>query len=254
MKGIFPLLLILCPLMVAADEPVGRVLLSLGENLAYSAQGVERPVERADPFFNQETLVTESSGRLQLRFSDGGMVALDPNSQFRVNDYAFGGDGGDRAVYELMRGGMRTLSGKIGPEEGGDYSLKTVVATIGIRGTHYALRLCQQSCAMQAGMREGLAGVVLDGAILVSGLVHEREVPAGMYFFVEKSSGDIDISRIPPAELGQVLPGLPEMPRLPGDPIFNPDNRPALDLRDSGAGTRGQNVTPPPPPPPPPPP
>ncbi len=236
MKRIIPLLLSFCPLMVAADEPAGRVLLSIGDNLAYSAQGVERPLKRADHFFNEDTLVTETEGRLQLNFSDGGMVSLDPGSQFRVIDYAFDEGSGDSAVFELMRGGMRTLSGKIGPKNGGEYSLKTVVATIGIRGTHYALQLCQQSCAMQAGMREGLAGVVVDGAIVVSGAVNEREVPAGFYFFVEQSSGDIEITRTPPDELGQTMPGLPQIPEADSDRIFNPYNQPALELRDSGAG------------------
>ncbi|MFN3579487.1 MAG: FecR domain-containing protein, partial [Pseudomonas sp.] len=245
MKRIIPLLLSICPLVVAADESVGRVLLSLGDNLAYSAQGQERPLKRADHFFNEDTLITAASGRLQLRFSDGGMVALDPSSQFRVVDYAFGEGGGDRAIFELMRGGMRTLSGKIGPEEGGEYSLKTVVATIGIRGTHYALQLCQQSCAMQAGMREGLAGVVIDGAILVSGAVHEREVAAGYYFFVDQNSGDIDVSRTPPAELGQGPTGLPEVPGMPGSAIPNPANLPALERRDSGVGEMPGPNTPP---------
>ena len=41
-------------------------------------------------------------------------------------------------LFNFIRGGMRTVSGAIGKVNRSNYSVKTPVATIGIRGTSYA--------------------------------------------------------------------------------------------------------------------
>ena len=66
---------------------------------------------------NEGDLVTTNEGRSQLRFIDGAQMSLPPRTEFRIEEYKFEGktDGSERAVLNLVRGGMRTVTGSIGP-------------------------------------------------------------------------------------------------------------------------------------------
>ncbi len=151
------------------DKTIGRVLISGVSTIATSADGEKRKLRRGAAIYESDTVAT-ASARTQIRFSDGSLVALRPNSEFKIEEYAFNGkqDGSERGLYSLVKGGFRTVSGLIGKVNKSNYRVKTPVATIGIRGTHYGLTLCAGgSCAAQ-GLDDGLYGGVVDGSIEVS--------------------------------------------------------------------------------------
>lgn len=56
------------------------------------------------------------------------------------------GSDSSRAFFRLVKGGFRSVSGLIGKVNQDDYRVSTPVATIGIRGTRYGVRLCQGEC------------------------------------------------------------------------------------------------------------
>lgn len=147
MKQLFFLsLLVLLTGNANADESIGSVILSFGQNYALDGQGEKRALKRKSSVFSNDLLVTGSKGRLQLKFTDGSRLSLKPNSEFRIAEYDFDStvpeDG--KAIYKLLKGGMRTISGKIGKENPDNYRMDTVVATIGIRGTHYGTEYTPQ--------------------------------------------------------------------------------------------------------------
>jgi hypothetical protein len=87
-----------------------------------------------------DLITTGNTGRTQLRFSDGGMVSLQPNSQFKIARYADTGDGKqDSFLVDLARGGMRALTGLIGKRNRENYKVTTSTATIGIRGSGFSM-------------------------------------------------------------------------------------------------------------------
>lgn len=87
-----------------------------------------------------DTIVTGADGRAQLRFSDGGLVSLIPNSQFKIENYADVNDGkADRFLVNLLQGGMRAITGLIGKRNRDNYKVQTATATIGIRGSGFSL-------------------------------------------------------------------------------------------------------------------
>lgn len=90
---------------------------------------------------NAGDTVETRDGRLQLSLIDGGKVSLQPNTIYRINKYEFSGkeDGSEYAFTELIKGGLRTISGLIGHKNRERYELKTSVATIGIRGTEFTV-------------------------------------------------------------------------------------------------------------------
>lgn len=166
--GIFSLLLLLSG-SISAAEAVGRVILSFGQNYAVNVQGEKRDLKRKSEVFANDLLVTSSKGRLQVKFSDDSRLSLKPKTEFRIAEYHFDDANPDegKAIYKLLKGGMRTISGKIGKVNEDNYRVETVVATIGIRGTHYGTEYTQQGLYTETV--EGTVAVKTDqGTVLVN--------------------------------------------------------------------------------------
>ncbi len=202
------LMLVFVPMLVQAAEPVGKVLLSIGKNTAQpenAAEGGVRYLKRLAPLYAGDRIQTSNRGRLQIRFSDSSLLSLKANSQFVVQEYQFDAsaprDG--KAVYRLIKGGMRTVTGLIGREEKADYRLDTPVATIGIRGTHYSLYLCDAACAQTRQIPAGLVGGVAEGGIQVSNSTGGYGIGVDNFFFVADQDAPLQALLEPPALLAE---------------------------------------------------
>jgi len=117
-----------------------KVDFAIGDVVALQADGSRRPLARGAEVSPGETVDT-GAGRAQLRFTDGAMVSLQPQTQFRIDAYEFKGqaDGDGKGFFSLLKGAMRTITGAIGKTDRKAYRLDTAVATIGIRGTTYSV-------------------------------------------------------------------------------------------------------------------
>jgi hypothetical protein len=142
-----PVALRTCVLAVAAAFPVAafaelaaRVEFAVGNPVAVSASGQSRPLNKGVEIQSGETINT-NTGRLQLRFTDGAYVSLQPQSEFRIDEYRYNGktDGSERGFFSLLKGGLRTITGLVGRTNKKNYQVSTTVATIGIRGTEYTI-------------------------------------------------------------------------------------------------------------------
>lgn len=154
------------PALAAAN-----VEFAVGDVQAVNAVGVARSLGKGARIVSSETIRT-TDGRVQLRFDDGAIISLQPNTEFRIDNFRFSGqqDGKERGFFSLLKGGLRALTGLVGRVNKDAYKVTTSVATIGIRGTEYTLAyLGAESVAISTG--EG-AVEVCNGAgctILVSG-------------------------------------------------------------------------------------
>ncbi|MFA9460598.1 FecR family protein [Thiohalorhabdus sp. Cl-TMA] len=159
-----------------AAEVVGRVLSAVGPVTAVVPEGPERALERRSPIHQGETLVTGAEGRAQVRFADRGLVALRPGSRLRVKRYTAepGKAEEPEAVLELLEGGLRTITGTVSDTNRDGYRMETPAASIGIRGTVYALAVGEA----------GLHGGVQQGRIEVRNQAGAALVEAGTYFHV----------------------------------------------------------------------
>jgi len=117
-----------------------RVDFAVGDVKALTPDGRSRTLGKGAEIENGETVDT-GSGRAQVRFSDGAQVSLQPQTQFRIDDYRFSGkaDGSEKGFFSLLRGGLRTITGLVGRNNRENYKVTTTVATIGIRGTEYSV-------------------------------------------------------------------------------------------------------------------
>jgi hypothetical protein len=117
-----------------------RVDFATGDVKALSPDGRSRTLDKGAEIGSGETIDT-GNGRAQVRFTDGAQVSLQPQTQFRIDDYRFSGkaDGSEKGFFSLLRGGLRTITGLVGRTNRDNYKVTTTVATIGIRGTEFSV-------------------------------------------------------------------------------------------------------------------
>jgi len=126
----------------AMAATAGRIDFVVGDVKALTADGRSRDLAKGATFDSGETIETGGNGRAQLRFTDGAQVSLQPQSQFRIDNYQFSGqaDGSEKGLFSLLKGGLRTITGWVGRTNRDNYKVTTAVATIGIRGTEYSIQ------------------------------------------------------------------------------------------------------------------
>jgi hypothetical protein len=125
-----------------AKEIAGKTIITRGIVQATdSIPGLQRILKRRSPIYGTDVVTTELDSKAQLRMTDGGMIALKENSELLISSYEFNAvDQTGSVVMELVKGGLRSVTGAIKSEKG-NYQLKTPIGSIGIRGTHYEIEL-----------------------------------------------------------------------------------------------------------------
>ncbi|MGR8918466.1 MAG: FecR family protein, partial [Gammaproteobacteria bacterium] len=173
-------------LPAAAATGAGKVVYAFGQVDIVSADGRARAASRGTLFGPGDTVRTRN-GRTQLRFTDGGFAALQPNTEYKVEQYEFSGsvDGTERSFLNLVRGSVRLVTGLIGRSNKQNFRLRTAVATIGIRGTAGKASHCDANCG-ELGPGTSLAGY--DGVWDLKSGSYEGPVEPGQAFFCNGSS------------------------------------------------------------------
>ncbi len=87
-----------------------------------------------------DTLVTGRNGELHVTMQDTGFIALRPNTRIKIVSLKADGGSDDNAVFSLLVGSMRSITGWIGRYNSKAYQVRTPTATVGIRGTDHETR------------------------------------------------------------------------------------------------------------------
>ncbi len=186
---------VLVPMTAVADR-AGTVYFATGDSKLIRG-GRSLPLRHGTEVNSGDTIET-GHGRAQVRFTDGGFVSLQPDTTFRVDDYEFQEQKPEkrRGFFSLLKGGLRAISGLIGRRDREKYRLKTPVATIGIRGTEYLVKL-----------NGGLYVSVGDGSIWVYNDAGELVLLAGQSAHVSGPHAAPELTRgkpvLPPEEGGE---------------------------------------------------
>jgi hypothetical protein len=105
---------------------------------------------------------------------DGAEVHLKEDSALKISEYVITAGYGKESssILDLIRGGLRKITGSIGASSFANYQVQTGFATIGIRGTEYVIKLCKQDDCTQNVSRNDpdakLHAAVLKGAITLT--------------------------------------------------------------------------------------
>ena len=143
----------------------GRVAYRKGELNATDKQGKVRDLPQRSQVVGGDTIATGTQSYAVLAFIDGTRATMKAETQFFIEDYNYdkGNPANSRATLNLVKGGLRTLTGSIGDDNPAAFKVKTAAATIGIRGTGFDL-LWLGPC-VGAATNCGLIAFVWEGSI-----------------------------------------------------------------------------------------
>jgi hypothetical protein len=169
---------------------VGTVTHLSGVLVAKSADGVTRLLGVKSAVVEGETLATEPNTYARLKFEDDAEVVLRPSTQLKIDSYQYQNAQPERdnALLSLLKGGLRSVTGLLGRRSRDKVRFSTSTATIGIRGTHFGMLLCQNDCAaipsVSGPPANGLHVDVVDGAITLTNQAGQQILAAGQFGYV----------------------------------------------------------------------
>lgn len=142
--------LLMMAAVAQAAEVAGKVGYMSGTLVAQRADGTIKVMGPKSEVLAGDMLVTAKDSYAQVQMNDGAQMTLRPHSNLKIEEYQFNKQEpkSDNAVFRLLKGGFRTITGLIGKRGNADaYKVRAASATIGIRGTDFSSRLCAtQNC------------------------------------------------------------------------------------------------------------
>lgn len=97
-----------------------------------------KALQVGDDIEEKARLRTGADGEVVIHFIDEALLVIRPNSQIDINHYRFqAGDRSSSSAVQLLKGGLRYVSGLIGKLNREEVKIYTPMSTIGIRGTDF---------------------------------------------------------------------------------------------------------------------
>ena len=155
----------------ALAQPVGEVEFSRGVGFAQSPGKLPRALGRGLQLNEGDRLTTAGGAAAIVKLQDGTRMTLRPDSEIVVQQYQFSPGSADNSmVLQLLRGGLRALTGLISKSSADAAKIQTSTATIGIRGTDFDARICGPECKQESSKitEQARPNAVLASAKLVS--------------------------------------------------------------------------------------
>ncbi len=91
----------------------------------------------------KDKIITSEKSQVQVILKDNTVVTIGPKSTFVFDAFTFGGKDDSEVKMHIDRGFFRSVTGKIGKLAPERFKVKTVSATIGIRGTDFSARVSE---------------------------------------------------------------------------------------------------------------
>ena len=121
---------------------VGQVVMTRGQTIAVGQNKISRDLVVGDGVFVGDKIITGEDGFLRLHMIDNAKLDLRCYSIMVIEKYDLQSTN-RRSILNLLQGSLRKVTGEIGKWTEDIYELKTPVASVGVRGTEYALRVFQ---------------------------------------------------------------------------------------------------------------
>jgi hypothetical protein len=139
-------------------------------------------VVAALPIQTGDTLRVQKQSKVQLQFDDDSLFTIPGAAVLRVDAFEAPEKGPGKAVYTLVDGGLRTITGRVSKNPQDVYELHTDVATITVKGSAYTALRCRSTCA---GQKAGLYVKAEKGLITVANAKGKLNLRPGEVAYVE---------------------------------------------------------------------
>jgi hypothetical protein len=167
---------------------VGVVTELSGLVTATDRNGRTTSLKKGSDVYEGDRIRTGKAAHALVYMIDRAELHIKPDSSLRITEYLqkSGFERGSTSIIDLIKGGLRKVTGAIGNNPLSNYRFHAGVITIGVRGTDYVVKLCQENdCSQSAGRNDAdsrLHLVVLDGLIVLQDEEGERgEMALGQY-------------------------------------------------------------------------
>ena len=210
----------------ALGDPAGHVDQLKGDVVALRG-GVEVELGAGDPIYEGDVLVTGAGGAVGIVFADNSTMSMGGEARISIDEMVYDANAGSGSqLFDIVQGAFVFASGQIGHNNPEDVQVRTPVATIGIRGTKYAVNVDQERGDASVTLFEGAvsvsnaAGEVLLNSIGQSTVVSSFNTPPGQVFIMDPDT----------------------QTRTYGDAIDYHPNTPQLREDDDGGGNDGEGM------------
>lgn len=141
----------------ALAAPVAYVHSLTGTMQVQYGTGAPQELKLGSTIDSGAILSTGPGGTAVVKFEDGQIMAMLPNTRFAVRQYEFvtTNVAKSSAVFELLRGGLRFVTGMIGETNKNAFKLTAGTATIGIRGSDGTVVIDPVTAAITAAVQAG---------------------------------------------------------------------------------------------------
>ena len=149
-------------------KQVGEVILTRGQAIAVGQDKISRDLQIGDGVFVGDKIITGEDGFIRLMMVDNARLDLRCYSIMVIEKYELQ-PSNRSSILNLLQGSLRKVTGEIGKWKEDLYELKTPIASVGVRGTEYALRVFQsKGCDGSIDTDDdGLYIKVIDGLVNV---------------------------------------------------------------------------------------
>jgi hypothetical protein len=215
---------LLLPLAVAADGAVvsidGKAELERGKDMVNVVAAL--PIQPGD------TLRVQKQSKVQLQFDDDSLFTIPGAAVLRVDAFEAPKKGPGKAVYTLVDGGLRTITGRVSKNPQDVYELHTDLATVTVKGSGYTALRCRSTCA---GQKAGLYVKAEKGLITVANGNGKLNLRPGEVAYVESAqSAPVRVQNSPFLDpvfasafaFEDVLEGAGEPPRIEQETPVSP--------------------------------
>lgn len=133
--------------LVASNLVVARLIKVSGEVTAQQEGKPVRRLQEGAPLYTGDALQTGPDGTALVGFRDQSRLALNPQTAVQITGFSYASARQpDNFALRLLHGGLRVFTGLIAKSQPQAVSVRTVVATVGIRGTGMDIS-CEGPCA-----------------------------------------------------------------------------------------------------------
>jgi len=165
-------------------KQVGTVTESEGSVVAVDKRKISRKLTKGKPVYLGDKVITGEKGYVRLKMIDDAVLDLRCFSIMVIEEYALNTTN-RRSILNLLQGSLKKVTGQIGKMTEDVYELKTPVASIGVRGTEYALRVFQsKGCGGTLDADDGFYLEVIKGLVDVHNEAGREVVAKGETAYV----------------------------------------------------------------------
>lgn len=165
-------------------KKVGTVDESSGNVIAVDKRKISRKLVKGDPVYLGDKVITGEEGSVRLKMIDDAVLDLRCFSIMVIEQYALNSTS-RRSILNLLQGSLKKVTGQIGKMTEDVYELKTPVASVGVRGTEYALRVFQsKGCGGTIDADEGFYLEVIKGLVDVHNVAGSEVIAKGETAYV----------------------------------------------------------------------